>query len=129
MVRPDIAACKGYAESTTAVGQTNPRAIGMYVVSSANTRLALALHAAQQVRQDLVRCVAPTRGRLAVQRLYAHTLHERVHAAAANLVALPAQQARRHLRTGERKLHVPFVDSPHQQRFGFADRLRPVIRA
>ena len=61
----------------------------------------------QQIRPDLVLRVASTRARLAVQRLHAHALHERAHAAAADLVAFPAQQSRQHPCTGKRKLWSP----------------------
>ncbi len=82
----------------------------------------LDLHAAQQVRPDLVLCVATARVRLAVQRLHAHAFHQRAHATATHFMAFPAQQARRHPCPGKRKLRVQFVHATHQQLIDFAHR-------
>ncbi|KGD45405.1 hypothetical protein DO72_5942 [Burkholderia pseudomallei] len=48
------------------------------------------LHAAQQVRPDLVLRVAAARVRLAVQRFHAHALHQCAHTPAADFMAFPA---------------------------------------
>jgi hypothetical protein len=62
------------------------------------------LHPAQQVRVDLVAGLRLRRARTAVERLYPHPPHQRLHVTTADLAPIGSQQAAQHPRTGERKL-------------------------
>jgi hypothetical protein len=76
------------------------------------------LHAAQQIRIDLVTRLGLRGARTAIERLYPHPLHERLHMPAADLAPLQSQQAAQHTRTGERILQVQLIELPHDLKVG-----------
>ena len=51
--------------------------------------------------------------RTAIERLYPHPLHERLHMPAADLAPLQSQQASQHTRTGEGVLQVQPIETLH----------------
>src|SRR6202158_293131 len=59
------------------------------------------LDAAQQIRIDLVPRLGLRRARTAIERLYPHPLHQRLHVTTADLAPLGSQQASQHSRAGE----------------------------
>src|SRR2546430_895515 len=71
------------------------------------------LDAAQQIRIDLVPRRGLRRTRTAIERLYPHPLHQRLHVTTADLAPLGSQQASQHSRAGERKLQVQPVETSH----------------
>lgn len=87
------------------------------------------LEAAQQIRTDIVLCVAASRVRVELERLRADALDQRAHAAAIGVMDLATRQVRQHPRSDERQPPAHFVDSPRQQLNGPAHLPRSAIRA
>jgi len=56
--------------------------------------------------------------RTAIERLYPHPPHQRLHMPAADLAPLQSQQASQHTRTGERILQVQPIELPHDLEVG-----------
>jgi len=73
---------------------------------------------AQQVRVDLVPRLGLGRARTAIQRLYPHPPHQRLHVPTADLAPLGSQQAAQHPRAGEGELQMQLVDPPHDGEVG-----------
>src|ERR1700682_3863562 len=73
------------------------------------------LDAAQQVRIDLVAGLGLGGARTAIERLYPHPLHQRLHMPAADLAPLGSQQASQHPRAGEGKLQVQPIETLHDR--------------
>src|SRR5712672_848024 len=71
------------------------------------------LHAAQQIRMDLVAGFRLRRARTAIERLYLHPPHQRLHMPAADLAPLQSQQASQHTRTGEGILQMQPIETLH----------------
>jgi len=71
------------------------------------------LDAAQQIRIDLVAGFGLRGARTAIERLYPHPPHERLHMPAADLAPLQSQQASQHTRTGEGILQVQPIQTLH----------------
>ena len=76
------------------------------------------LDAAQQIRIDLVAGLRLGGARTAIERLYPHPLHERLHMPAADLAPLQSQQASQHTRTGEGILQVQPIETLHDREVG-----------
>jgi hypothetical protein len=74
------------------------------------------LHSAQQIRIDLVPRLGFRRARTAIERLYPHPLHQRLHVTPADLAPLGRQQASQHSRAGEGQLQMQPVETPHRRR-------------
>src|SRR6202040_2477417 len=81
------------------------------------------LHAAQQIRIDLMAGLGPGGARAAVERLYPHPPHQRLDMPTAGLAPLGSQQASQHPRTGERKLQMQPAETSHNLQVG--RRYRP----
>ena len=81
-------------------------------------RLTLDLDAAQQIRIDLVAGLGLGGARTAIERLYPHPPHERLHMPAADLAPLQSQQASQHTRTGEGILQVQPIETLHDLEVG-----------
>ncbi|MGY4601090.1 hypothetical protein ACVWXL_008836 [Bradyrhizobium sp. GM22.5] len=64
-----------------------------------------------------------------VERLYPHPPHYRFDMPAADLAPLGSQQASQHPRTGERKLQMQPIETPHDREIGVRHRAREVIDA
>src|SRR5712691_8617001 len=71
------------------------------------------LYPAQQIRVDLMARLRLRRPRTAIERLYPHPLHQRLHVPTADLAPLGSQQASQHSRAGERKLQMQPVETSH----------------
>ena len=67
--------------------------------------------------------------RTAIERLYPHPPHQRFDMPAADLAPLGSQQASQHSRTGEGKLQMQPVETPHDREVGGRHRTRQVIDA
>ena len=65
--------------------------------------------------------------RTAIERLYPHPLHQRLHVTTADLAPLGDQQASQHPRAGERELQMQPVEPSHDREVGFRHRARQVI--
>ena len=65
----------------------------------------------------------------AIERLYPHPPHQRLHVTTADLAPLGRQQASQHPRAGERELQVQSVETPHDRKVGFRNRPRQVVDA
>ena len=76
------------------------------------------LDAAQQIRIDLVAGLGLGGARTAIERLYPHPPHERLHMPAADLAPLQSQQASQHTRTGEGILQVQPIETLHDLEVG-----------
>src|ERR1700730_3859351 len=76
------------------------------------------LQATQQIRMDLVAGLGLGGARAAIERLYPHPPHQRLHMPAADLAPLQSQQASQHTRTGERILQVQPIELPHDLEVG-----------
>ena len=76
------------------------------------------LQLAQQIRIDLVAGFGLGGARMAIERLYPHPPHQRLHMPAADLAPLQTQQAAQHTRTGERILHVQPIEPLHDFEVG-----------
>ena len=87
------------------------------------------LHAAQQIRIDLVAGLRLGRARTAIERFYPHPPHQRLHMPAADLAPLGSQQTSQHPRAGEGVLQMQPVETPHDREVGFRHRPRQVIDA
>jgi hypothetical protein len=85
--------------------------------------------AAQQVRIDLVAGRGLGRVRTAIERLYPHPLHQRLHVTTADLAPLGRQQASQHPRAGEGELQVQPVEPTHDRKVGLRHRPRPIVDA
>src|SRR5215471_16966804 len=81
------------------------------------------LYPTQQIRVDLMAWLRLRGARTAIERLYPHALHQRLHVTAADLAPLGDQQALQHPRTGERKLQMQSVETSHHRKV--ARRHRP----
>src|SRR2546430_13722458 len=69
------------------------------------------LFRSQQIRIDLMAGLGFGGARTAIERLYPHPPHQRLHMPAADLAPLQSQQASQHTRTGEGILQVqPIAD-------------------
>ena len=84
---------------------------------------------AQQIRIDLVAGLGLRRARTAIERLYPHPLHQRLHMTTADLAPLGSQQASQHPRPGEGELQMQPVETPHDREVGFRHRARQVVDA
>lgn len=73
---------------------------------------------AQQIRIDLVARFVLGGARTAIERLYPHPPHQRLHMPAADLAPLQSQQASRHTRAGEGELQVQLIQMPHDREVG-----------
>ena len=69
------------------------------------------------------------RPRTAIERLYPHPLHQRLHVTTAGLAPLGSQQASQHPAPGEGELQMQSVKAPHDRKVGFRHRARQVIDA
>src|ERR1700675_3263365 len=87
------------------------------------------LDAAQQIRIDLVTGLGLGGARTAINRLYPHPPHERLHMPAADLAPLQSQQASQHTRTGEGILQVQPIETLHDRQIGGRYRPRQIINA
>src|SRR5712675_2921758 len=87
------------------------------------------LQAAQQIRMDLVTGLGLGGARTAIERLYPHPPHQRLHMPAADLAPLQSQQASQHTRTGEGVFQVQPIELPHDREVGGRYRSRQVIDA
>src|SRR5438445_4678029 len=87
------------------------------------------LHAAQQIRIDLVARFGLGGARTAIERLYPHPTHQRLHMPAADLAPLQSQQASQHTRTGEGELQGQPIQMPHDREVGGRHRARQIINA
>src|SRR5881396_1431746 len=87
------------------------------------------LHAAQQIWIDLVARFGLGGARTAIERLYPHPPHQRLHMPAADLAPLQSQQASQHTRTGEGELQVQPIQMPHDREVGGRHRPRQIIDA
>jgi len=67
--------------------------------------------------------------RTAIERLYPHPPHQRLHMPAADLAPLGSQQASQHTRTGEGELKVQPIQMPHDREVGGRHRARQIINA
>jgi hypothetical protein len=67
--------------------------------------------------------------RTAIERLYPHPPHQRLHMPAADLAPLQSQQASQHTRTGEGELQVQPIQMPHDREVGRRHRARQIINA
>lgn len=81
----------------------------------------------QQVWIDAVRWMFLAGVGLAIQRLNAHTPHQRAHVTTANLDTSQGQQVAQHPATGKRVVQVQAIDEFHQRQIAFTDRPRLVI--
>jgi len=87
------------------------------------------LHAAEQIRIDLVAGSGfVVRGR-PVECFYPHPPHQRLYMPAADLAPLQSQQAAQHTRTGEGILQMQSVETPHDREIDVRHRARQVIDA
>src|SRR6266478_3304180 len=84
---------------------------------------------AQQIRMDLVPRFGLGGARMAIERLYPHPPHQRLHMPAADLAPLQSQQASQHTRTGEGVFQVQPIELPHDREVGGRYRSRQVIDA
>ena len=84
---------------------------------------------AQQIRVDLVAGLGLGGARTAIERLYPHPLHQRLHVPAADLAPLGHQQASQHPRAGEGKLQMQPVETPHDRQVGRRHRPWQVVDA
>src|SRR3954454_4701724 len=66
---------------------------------------------------------------MAIERLYPHPPHQRLHMPAADLAPLQSQQASQHTRTGEGELQVQPIQMPHDREVGGRHRARQIINA
>src|SRR3981189_1657757 len=87
------------------------------------------LQATQQIRMDLVAGVGLGGARTAIERLYPHPPHQRLHMPAADLAPLQSQQASQHTRTGEGILQVQPIQMPHDREVGGRHRAWQIINA
>jgi hypothetical protein len=87
------------------------------------------LHPAQQIRIDLVPRLGLRRPRTAIERLYPHPLHQRLHMTTADLAPLGSQQASQHPRAGKGQLQMQPVETPHDRKVGFRHRARQIVDA
>jgi hypothetical protein len=78
---------------------------------------------------DLVAGLGPGGARTAIERLYPHPPHQRLRMPAADLAPLGSQQVSQHSRTGEGKLQMQPVETPHDREIGVRHRPRQVIDA
>jgi hypothetical protein len=78
---------------------------------------------------DLVAGLGSGGARTAIERLYPHPPHQRLHMPAADLAPLGSQQASQHSRAGEGKLQMQPVETPHDREIGVRHRPRQVINA
>ena len=85
------------------------------------------LHAAQQIRVDLVPRLWLRRARTAVERLDPHPLHQRFDAPAAGLAPIGSQKTAQHPRPCEGELQMQPVDLAHEFEIGCGYRARQVI--
>jgi hypothetical protein len=76
------------------------------------------LHAAQQIRIDLVTGLGICGARAAIERLYPHPPHQRLHMTATDLAPPQSQQASQHTRTGERILQMQPIETLHEFEVG-----------
>ena len=67
--------------------------------------------------------------RTAIERLYPHPPHQRLHMTAADLAPLQSQQASQHTRTGEGILQVQPIQMPHDLEVGGRHWTRQIINA
>jgi hypothetical protein len=67
--------------------------------------------------------------RTAVDRLYPHPLHQRLHVPTADLGPLGSQQASQHPRTREGKFQMQLVETPHDCEVGRGHWTRQIINA
>jgi hypothetical protein len=78
---------------------------------------------------DLVPRLGLRGPRTAIQRLYPHPLHQRLHVTPARLAPLGSQQASQHSRAGERELQMQPVEAPHDLQIARRHRPRQVVHA
>src|SRR6266508_2471146 len=67
--------------------------------------------------------------RTAIERLYPHPPHQRLHMPAADLAPLQSQQASQHTRTGEGILQVQPIETLHDRQIGVRHRARQIVDA
>ena len=84
---------------------------------------------AQQIGVDLVSGLGLARARTAIERLYPHPPHQRLHMPTADLAPLGSQQASQHPRTGEGELQMQPVEMAHDRKLRLRHRPRPVVDA
>src|SRR3981189_1708567 len=87
------------------------------------------LHPAQQIRVDLVAGLRLRRPRTAIERLYPHPLHQRLHMTTPDLAPLGSQQASQHPRASKGELQMQTVETPHERKLGFRHRARQIVDA
>jgi hypothetical protein len=66
---------------------------------------------------------------MAIERLYPHPPHQRLHMPAADLAPLQSQQTSQHARTGEGELQVQPIQMPHDGEVGGRHWSRQIINA
>ena len=69
------------------------------------------------------------RPRTAIERLYPHPLHQRLHMTTADLAPLGSQQASQHPRAGKGELQMQTVETPHDRKVGFRHRAWQIVDA
>ncbi len=87
------------------------------------------LQVAQQIRIDLVAGFRLRRARPAIERLYPHPPHQRLHVPAADLAPPQGQQASQHTRAGEGVFQVQPIDLLHDLEIGGRYRAGQIIDA
>lgn len=78
---------------------------------------------------DLVPRLRLAGSRTAIQCLYPHPLHQRLHMTTADLAPLGGQQTPQHPRAGEWELQMQLVETPHDCEIGVRHRPRQVVDA
>ena len=77
-------------------------------------------HRAQQIRMDLVAGLGLRRARTAIERLYPHPPHQRLHVTTADLAPIGRQKVSQHPRSREWELQMQPVETPHDREVGAA---------
>jgi hypothetical protein len=87
------------------------------------------VHAAQQIRIDLVAGLGLGRARTAIERFYPHPPHQRLHMPTADLAPLGRQKIAQHPRSREWELQMQPVETPHDRLVGLRHRPRQIVDA
>src|SRR5262249_30600992 len=77
------------------------------------------LDTAQQIRIDLVSRLGLRRTRTAIERLYPHPPHQRLHVTTADRAPLGSQKPSQHPRPREGEPQRQSVEAPHDRKVGF----------
>jgi hypothetical protein len=85
------------------------------------------LDGAQQIRIDLVSRLRLRRARTAIESLYPHPPHQRLHVTTADLAPLGSQHASQHPRSRKGELQMQSVETSHDREVGFRHRARQVV--